>query len=112
MPRFLTGYARSLWRELAPQLKKRGLLTPLDRAAFVALCTTYERIRQCDEILGREGVILGNKKHPAFAIQARAIDDFRHLAREFGLTPASRAVLDLPEPSDNRLNGLLDDLLN
>ncbi|RFP78059.1 phage terminase small subunit P27 family, partial [Bacillus subtilis KCTC 1028 = ATCC 6051a] len=60
------------------------------------------KMRQADEIINKEGLILntidryGNaliKEHPAVATKQKYLNQFRALSTQLGLSPASRAQL-------------------
>src|SRR3970040_1699024 len=54
-PEWLSPEAKVEWRRLAPELVRRGLLTPLDRAAFAGYCQSYAHWQQCQRVVVREG---------------------------------------------------------
>ncbi len=71
-PSWLYKTARDHWNELAPYLKKAGLLTEGDKFALALLCEAYGRFQ-----------------HDPDCEKAR--DLYRRMLSEFGLTPASRS---------------------
>jgi phage terminase small subunit len=71
-PRWLGTYGRELWRELAPVLIDRGVLTIVDIPAFTLLCDEWDIFR-------RDPVDNG------------ARDRLRKLFGEFGVTPSARS---------------------
>jgi P27 family predicted phage terminase small subunit len=100
-PRWLTAEARKFWKEQAPDLESRGLLTGLDEVAFTMLCTLWSDIRDYQKRLAKDGPTLKGKRgavraHPVARMLSQAEAQFHSLAREFGLTPASRGRLRLP----------------
>jgi len=103
-PSWLAGYGRSVWDRIARDLWKLGLLTPVDRDVFAALCAAVGRLKDAQDLINKEGLVIttdaGNRvPHPAVAIANRASDIAKSLSVEFGLTPASRAGLNVEPPS-------------
>lgn len=91
---WLTEPAKSEWRRAAPQLHMRDLLTPDTMATLESYCVAVGLVRECEEIMGREGRLVsteeGSKPHPVFKIQSAAMREARLLAAELGLTPHRR----------------------
>jgi P27 family predicted phage terminase small subunit len=84
-----------------------SILSRADLSTLAAYCAAFAQVRQCQEILNAEGLIvegkLGTKGHPAAQIQHRAQSQMRQYAAELGLTPVSRsraAVVDRTEGDD------------
>ena len=50
-PAYLTGHALAVWSELAGELHKLGLLTPLDVSVFATYCDAVRRWRTACEVL-------------------------------------------------------------
>jgi P27 family predicted phage terminase small subunit len=101
-PTWLPKWAKVFWRKYAFKLKELGLLTEADQPAFETLALLYSQIRDAQEEIAARGLIVegargGEVKNPAFTILNQARKDFRLFAIEFGLTPAARERLDLPE---------------
>ncbi len=86
--------ARALWYELRAQIPE-GVATSSDKAAFELLVLLFGHVRAAPEGLS-----------PAMASQLRSA-----LAM-FGLSPASRAALSVPQPpkSDDPASEFFDDL--
>lgn len=95
-PSWLDREAKKLWKQLADQLEKLGLLTEVDGPMFAALCAAYSRWRRAMETLRDM-----DPADPAFrkvsVTAEKALAEMRMLAAEFGLTPAARGRLSLPE---------------
>jgi len=116
MPGWLEPEARRLWRSLAPELDRLGLLTILDRAAFAAYCTAYARWRAAEAIIAKEGAVVPGrggvpKKHPAVTIAKQSMELLRRFGEEFGLSPQSRGRLNISPPDqddEDDFEGLLD----
>ena len=102
MPRGLSPEAKKFWKELAPKLKKRGLLTPLDQAAFTALCVSYTRMMETSEILRKEGETITDnrgvqRRNPVATIYSQASAQFKSWCEMFGLSPLARERISIPE---------------
>lgn len=112
MPAYLNEAERAAWREIVPELDRLGLLTKLDRMSLVALCESWAQMREAAASIKAEGVIIqgakGMRKHPAWQIYREALQHYRNLAQSFGLTPADRARLSVPEKDDGAEDDLLD----
>ena len=108
-PAWLTGDGRKIWDRLSPQLEKLGLLTSIDGEAFAAACQcwgtyvktqryiksngfTYEHINKAGEV--------NTTTRPEVYIGQKALDQFKSFCAEFGLTPASRASIDIKPDKD------------
>jgi P27 family predicted phage terminase small subunit len=118
-PSDLSPEAQRVWRRLAPDLYRRGVLTAWDVDLFAFFCDLVVETWQARAFLTggllvkgrRDGVIT----HPAWKIYRDGIIELRGLAREFGLTPSARSMIQIlgpPEPSpdggDSDLNGIGD----
>jgi len=93
-------YGAKLWRKIAPELLKAGVLTEWDRSSFETLCSSYHMMRKAEAELALDGLTVrddrgGTKKHPAAAIFKAASDTYSKHAELFGLSPLSRQRLDV-----------------
>ena len=97
-PPWLTGPAGAVWDDLAPHLTKIGLLSVIDVPVFASLCITYAELQWSHKQRAR-WVRAGDgtpRLHAVVKYRRTLCDRLRHLAGEFGTTPASRArVTDL-----------------
>lgn len=106
--------ARELWRALAPQLARAGVLKKTDLPALEMLCLHYAVARAALEKMLTDGKVEvedaegrlytvsddrlavvadtkdGIKKHPAVSVLRENSLAFRGYLAEFGLTPSSR----------------------
>ena len=95
-PDFLSEEALKEWNRIAPKLYEAGLLTSMDRTAFAIYCQAYGRYRQAlSEMQGQELVIstkAGNQvRNPLLRIADQAAELLLKVAKQFGMTPASRS---------------------
>jgi P27 family predicted phage terminase small subunit len=94
-PPFLSAYAATEWRRIAPELHWLGLLTVVDVAPFAAYCQAFAKWRQALESLEGTGLLVTadgiTRAHPLVLIARQAAADMLKFAGEFGLTPVARA---------------------
>ena len=81
------------------------MLTELDRTALAAHCCAWGHLREAEAAVQRDGLTVPGhrgvvRKHPALTVINSSLAQLRAWAGELGLTPASRARLDLPPPED------------
>ena len=103
-PWWMRGYtARHAWRQLSRYLKENGLLTNLDEIALEMLVTAYSKWREA-----REKAKIGTYKtetgyhrlNPMLKVEKMYRDQLLSMMREFGMTPSSRAGIDLVFPDE------------
>lgn len=82
MPDGLGEVGQQTWRRLCEMLAPRGVLSQADAFALHALSSAYERFCGC-----------GDDSHLAVKISGELL----RWCREFGLTPASRSNVMVPE---------------
>jgi len=110
-PAYLTGHALAVWSELAGELHKLGLLTPLDVSVFATYCDAVGRWRTACEVL--EAMPKGERyTTPAgrtlLRIERMAADQMLRLGSQFGLSPMSRLRLAVPPPRPpSKFDGLI-----
>lgn len=103
-PSWLSPHAKQVWKETVSAMKaERRPLGQLNRQALVGLCDAAGLVRECAEVLAREGMTIdggreGQKRHPAVTTRISALNSLRAYAAELGLTPASSARLPEPPP--------------
>ena len=102
---WLSADARKLRKGLAPKLEALGILTEADGASFDLMLTHYSLASEAARTLKKEGSIIEDSKgypakHPAVQILRDHSAAFLRYAAEFGLTPSSRARLNLVTPEE------------
>lgn len=97
-PEWLRPAAAEHWDRLAPELQRLGLLTVVDEASFGQLCQEYAVWREAEERLAAEEprvMCVGEQGYmqtsPWETIRRNARADYIAIAKQFGMTPASRA---------------------
>lgn len=106
-PKFLSPAAKYEWRRVATELHRLGLLTGIDRATLAAYCQAYADWKAAVEFIKEHGSVykvldskervVAVKPYPQVVIARNASEQIRKLAAEFGMTPAARSRISLPE---------------
>jgi P27 family predicted phage terminase small subunit len=102
-PPALSADARREWRRVSTVLHGLGLLTAIDRAALAAYCQAWARWLEAERQLTTAGAILTSPNgypmpSPYLKIARDAVQQMRAFLTEFGMTPASRARLQVTPP--------------
>lgn len=108
-PDWLLDDAKQEWARVAPELNRLGLLTMVDRTALAAYCQSYAKWKQAEEFIKKHGTVyrmvkvdndgrkyVYSQQHAEVGIANQCLKQIRAFCAEFGLTPASRARLELP----------------
>ena len=79
-----------LWKQLAPALKKQGLLTPLRLPVFYGMCLAWGLVCDAAAVLQDEGYTVKGthgtvKKHPVLTLLHEQLTQFRHYSRQLGI---------------------------
>jgi len=96
-PAGLSEKAKAHWALIAEQLKEAGVLTRIDRDALCGYCESYTQWQEAQAHIAKNGALIKNPKtgfpeqSPLIFIAEKAFKQWLSLAREFGLSPASRA---------------------
>ena len=96
------GYGYQFYRRVGKELVRHGVLTELDKEAFLSLCETYHQMRDAADALREHGTVIpdpvhGLKRNPASMVYKSACDSFSRQCREFHLTPNARLNVSLTE---------------
>lgn len=97
-PDDLTHLAAKHWDDITPELIRASLLTPHNIGTLVMLCETWSRYKEAQAAVIREGLVEidpkgGTKRNPMLLTVENSITQYKSLAQEFGLTPASEIKL-------------------
>lgn len=118
MPSWLPPEAKKIWRRLAPELERMGVLTKADGLALEGLVSVTDLIRLVEEQIRADGVAVaddkhvdadGNpakRKHPLFPTLTALRQLQLAYLKEFGGTPSSRSSLKLG--GEREVNPLVD----
>jgi P27 family predicted phage terminase small subunit len=101
-PEFLLPEAKREWNRIVPELQRLGLLTIVDRAALAQYCEWWGRWCQAEAILKVNGITYETgrgeiKPRPEVQIAFKASNLCRAYMAEFGLTPAARTRVEVPD---------------
>ncbi len=110
-PEWLSERAKEAWSYLAQRLVPLGLLTEIDVHAFAVLCESYADYVAAVELVRKEGRMATSEKgsvyqHPAVGMMNKAAERLVKVGREFALTPAARAGMNVEKPDEG--SGLED----
>lgn len=102
-PAYLGRGAKAEWRRILPLLGKRGVITLGDRAVLAMYCQAYQRWIEYERLIDANGSVQTTDKgfampRPEVLMATKQAALLKSLAVELGLTPASRARVDVPAP--------------
>lgn len=115
-PAMLHGEARKEWKRITNELHRYDMIADVDRGLLAMVCTTWARFVEAEEMI--EKASAGNAsglfvktpngfpvQSPWLAVSNKAIETYRGLCAEFGLSPAARTRV-APQTSQLPLPGL------
>ena len=95
-PPGLDHYGKHAWNEVAPKLRRNGLLTEIDVGMLFAYCDAYSQLRRANnDLRRRKEPLTGADRRGAQADRKAARHDMRLLGVELGLSPAARGRLNI-----------------
>lgn len=96
-PDWLDKEARAEWRRLAKEFKRVDLAKRPDRAAMIALCAEWSKYVHSTKTMldSSKPQRIGGK--PVHQVARESLASLIQLWSRFGMTPADRARLDMPE---------------
>ena len=104
-PKWLDSLAKQEWRRISKELYALGLLTTIDRAALEGYCQCYAKWRQVEE-KAKIGVFKTESgfisQNPYINIAIKYIKEMRAFLVEFGMTPSSRARVNVEKLKDTK----------
>ena len=107
-PKHLTPEARKEWRRVSRELLDKNLLQVVDRAALAAYCQNWARWVQAEnEMAAPEFHLIETTDKgyqyisPWLNVANQALKQMRSFLTEFGLTPASRTRIQVPEQAEH-----------
>lgn len=102
-PENLCPAARDVWYRLGAKLASHGLITDLDEAAFAVLCESYAAYLELIVLARKDGpLVMVNGQpvpNPYLCRSDKEAAKVQKLLAEFGLTPSSRARLNISPPA-------------
>lgn len=103
-PGFLDAVAAYEWERVGRPLIEKKLLCAVDLGAFTGYCINVSRMVEAEREVQTEGLThmtdLGPKANPAVMIARQAAAEVLKFAKEYGLTPASRTRVEMPDDDD------------
>jgi P27 family predicted phage terminase small subunit len=125
-PSHLNRWGKALWKRTAAELVKLEMLTAVDLPALELLCDQYGIYRELKDAITHTVDELGVRSRctvadylrgrnsqtmPEYSAMKTALEKYRSIMTEFGLSPASRNKIDLPsrpqtqDPMEELVNG-------
>lgn len=107
-PQFTTGEASECWDRMVLELRAMGLLHAADVDSMEIYCEAFGTWRRAQRAVA-SGVLInrGTKErpnmvtNPAWRIARDAANLVRQLAEQFGLTPAARSRIEVPDGAED-----------
>ena len=112
-PKMLDVTARAEWIRVARILHGVRVLTEADLAVLKFYCVAFSRACEAEALVDKEGVVITEmrgsgdnlyeyrRENPAVGVELKAQKQATEMARELGLTPASRTKIQ-SAPEDTR----------
>ena len=107
-PTWLAPDARTIWRQVTPELARIGILARIDQHALARYCHLWVRWRTEETRLATEGLdiitynaagqVMSIVPSPAVARSSNLADKLLRLEQHFGMTPSARASLQVEQP--------------
>lgn len=110
-PQGFNEWARMLWNQITEEYLRIGLISNIDLSSLQALCNEYGIYREASELIRKQGLLIevnvystkGNltgTRHianPLLRVSNNAFTNYKSLCNDFGLTPAARNKISIPE---------------
>jgi len=105
-PAWLSGKPLAAWKELAPVLLSKGVLTIRDANALARYCQLFVRWREAEDFMDRHsaiipvmkgGKVIGTKPHAYARLALGLSAQLEKLEADFGMNPAARADIMTPK---------------
>jgi len=90
MPHGLTTNAQGIWAETVAYLREDGRLHANQGPIIERFSITVDRAKMIDAVIEVEGLMIDGKPHPLLPTSISLAEKIRMMARELGMTPASR----------------------
>ena len=104
--------AKREWNRIVPQLSALGLLTVLDRGAVAGGCQFWALFVDAVKDIAENGTTFQTDKgyqgpRPSVVLAVKAWQQYLAFCARFGLTPADRSRLSVPEKRATELDDVL-----
>ncbi|AHG23919.1 terminase small subunit [Staphylococcus phage vB_SepS_SEP9] len=102
IPEYLSDLAKEYYSFIVNEMEVSGVLSNLDIPVVVQISETLAIIRKCDADIQSDGLWYYEpdrngrnikKKNPSVDIRDKALNQFKQLAVQLGMTPSSRSSL-------------------
>ena len=93
-PIWITPDAKRIWRQIVPDLQRRGVLLPIDRMMLSVLCELLSQHQAATEAIDRDGLIVGDQAHPLADFATKAAEQITAICHAFGMSPLGRRELE------------------
>jgi P27 family predicted phage terminase small subunit len=102
MPDWLTDSEQIEWKRITRELKAMGVLTSADADAVAVYCQVVVRYQAATKEIAERGLTVETPNgfpviNPALSIVNKCIQQMHRLLSEFGMTPAARSRINVPE---------------
>lgn len=115
-PQHLKGEARKEWKRVVAELHRYQMISEVDRGELAMMCTQWARYVEAEEMIekaakgGGSGLFVKTPngfpiQSPWLAVSNKAIEQYRGLCADFGMTPAARVRV-TPQTTQMDLPGL------
>jgi phage terminase small subunit len=91
-PKHFSEESRRFWRSINGEYELDADAVLLLRVA----CENWDRAQQARETIGREGLVLGGKRHPAIDVEKQAYGLFLRAMRQLGLDVVAAGPIGRP----------------
>ena len=103
-PKYFNGYSKEKWEELVPVFIEKNMLSQADLSAFELLCRHYGDAMDLYEAMVDKYGSLANyfvdrnsQTMGEYLAYHKAISSYTKMLIEFGLTPAAKKKVPIPE---------------
>ena len=110
-PDWLSKESKKYWEEISEQLVNVGLIGVVDGALFGLHCDSYGRLIEVSDQLKKMDDMLDQTPNglevqsALWQIRNKLWDQVLRSASEFGLSPAARSKINMPEKAEKKKDG-------
>jgi P27 family predicted phage terminase small subunit len=102
-PAWLSEAELREWKRITRELRAMQVLTSADADAIAVYCQVAVRYQQATKEIAEKGLTVDSPNgypiiNPALSIVNKCIQQMHRLLTEFGMTPAARSRISVPEP--------------
>ena len=109
MPDWLSGDAIVLWRELAGEMARIGIISRIDGGVLGAYCAQLARLATAERDIAANGIVDDEGERRAMVrVADESARQVKGLAGELGLTAVSRTRIHMQTPKRDEFESFLD----